>query len=505
MNCELFSIFAANFINSNILKTIIHIILLFLFSLNITAQTPKHEIRAVWLTTIKGLDWPHSHSVYRQKQELTDILDQLQKANINTILIQTRVRASTIFPSTMEPWDICMTGNAGQSPGYDALQFCIEECHKRGMECHAWIVTIPVGKWNSDGCKKIKARFPNLIKKVGDEGYMDPEMSQTGDYLAQFCREVTRRYDIDGIHLDYIRYPETWKLKVSRSQGRQYITNIVRKINQAVKAEKPWVMLSCSPIGKYDDLARYKSGGWNANTAVCQDAQGWLREGIMDVLFPMMYFQGNNFYPFVSDWKEHAYGRQLAPGLAIYMLHPQEKNWDLNVIKREMNVLRSEELGITFFRSKFLTDNIKGIYSFTKDFNQYPALVPPMSWTGKQAPSPVRTLNIQRGMKADILSWQGARNNSGVSYLLYNVYASKSYPVDTKDARNLIATRQRESSLTVPHKGHALYYAVTAMDRFGNESAPKESPNTILKDRKPIDFRQLIIGNSDKKYKKKRK
>jgi uncharacterized lipoprotein YddW (UPF0748 family) len=505
MNCELFSIFAANFINSNILKTIIHIILLFLFSLNITAQTPKHEIRAVWLTTIKGLDWPHSHSVYRQKQELTDILDQLQKANINTILIQTRVRASTIFPSTMEPWDICMTGNAGQSPGYDALQFCIEECHKRGMECHAWIVTIPVGKWNSDGCKKIKARFPNLIKKVGDEGYMDPEMSQTGDYLAQFCREVTRRYDIDGIHLDYIRYPETWKMKVSREQGRRYITDIVRKIHRAVKGEKPWVKMSCSPVGKFDDLARYRSGGWNAYTAVCQDAQGWLREGIMDVLFPMMYFQGNNFYPFVSDWKEHAYGRQLAPGLAIYMLHPQEKNWDLNVIKREMNVLRSEELGITFFRSKFLTDNIKGIYSFTKDFNQYPALVPPMSWTGKQAPSPVRTLNIQRGMKADILSWQGARNNSGVSYLLYNVYASKSYPVDTKDARNLIATHQRESSLTVPHKGHALYYAVTAMDRFGNESAPKESPNTILKDRKPIDFRQLIIGNSDKKYKKKRK
>ena len=505
MNCELFSIFAANFISSNIFKTIIHIILLFLFSLNITAQTPKHEIRAVWLTTIKGLDWPHSHSVYRQKQELTDILDQLQKANINTILIQTRVRASTIFPSTMEPWDICMTGNAGQSPGYDALQFCIEECHKRGMECHAWIVTIPVGKWNSDGCKKIKARFPNLIKKVGDEGYMDPEMSQTGDYLAQFCREVTRRYDIDGIHLDYIRYPETWKLKVSREQGRRYITDIVRKIHRAVKGEKPWVKMSCSPVGKFDDLARYRSGGWNAYTAVCQDAQGWLREGIMDVLFPMMYFQGNNFYPFVSDWKEHAYGRQLAPGLAIYMLHPQEKNWDLNVIKREMNVLRSEELGITFFRSKFLTDNIKGIYSFTKDFNQYPALVPPMSWTGKQAPSPVRTLNIQRGMKADILSWQGARNNSGVSYLLYNVYASKSYPVDTKDARNLIATRQRESSLTVPHKGHALYYAVTAMDRFGNESAPKESPNTILKDRKPIDFRQLIIGNSDKKYKKKRK
>ena len=117
-----------------------------MFVTNTSAQTPKHEIRAVWLTTIQNLDWPRSYSAYRQKQELIDILNQLQRANINTVLVQARVRASTIFPSTMEPWDVCMTGTAGQNPGYDALQFCIDECHKRGMECHAWIVTIPVGK-----------------------------------------------------------------------------------------------------------------------------------------------------------------------------------------------------------------------------------------------------------------------------------------------------------------------------------------------------------------------
>lgn len=487
------------------MKTFIHTIILFFFFQNAVAQSPKYETRAVWLTTIKGLDWPHSYSAYQQKKELTSILDQLQKANINTILLQTRVRASTIFPSSLEPWDICMTGNAGQSPGYDALQFCIDECHKRGMECHAWIVTIPVGKWNNDGCKKMRQRFPGLIRKIGDEGYMDPEMPQTGDYLAQFCREVTRRYDVDGIHLDYIRYPETWKLKISRDQGRRNITDIVRKIHHAVKAEKPWVKMSCSPVGKFDDLVRHRSGGWNAYTAVCQDAQGWLRDGLMDVLFPMMYFQGDNFYPFVVDWKEHCYGRQLAPGLAIYMLHPQEKNWNLSIIKREMNVLRNEGLGITFFRSKFLTDNIKGIYTFTKDFNQHPALIPAMDWTGKQAPSPVRTLNVRRGMRSDILTWQGARDNSGANYLLYNVYASETYPVDTEDARNLIATRQRDQTLTVPHKGRSLHYAVTVTDRYGNESSPKESPNSVVRENKKLDFRQMIIGKPNKKYKRKRK
>ena len=470
-------------------------------ALNLHAQSPKHEVRAVWLTTIQNLDWPRSRSAYQQRQELINILDQLQKANINTVLLQTRVRASTIYPSAIEPWDVCMTGTGGQSPGYDPLQFCIDECHKRGMQCHAWMVTIPVGKWNSDGCKKIRQKLPKLIKKIGEEGYMDPENPLTGDYIARMCEEVTRRYDIDGIHLDYIRYPETWKLKVSRSEGRRNITAIVRKIYQAVKGVKPWVMLSCSPIGKFDDLSRYRSGGWNAYTAVCQDAQGWLRDGLMDALFPMMYFQGNNFYPFAVDWKQHSYGRIIAPGLAAYMLHPREKNWSLDVVTREMNVLRELGLGVTFFRSKFFTDNTKGLYTFTQDFNSYPALIPPMTWASKRLPAAVGQLNIRRGMSNDILTWTGSRSSATGDYLLYNVYASDTYPVDTRDGRNLIATRLQGQALAVPHKGKTLHYAVTATDRYGNESAPTLTRNTSSGHRKPIDFRQLMMGNKLKKYK----
>ena len=477
-----------------ILKTIIRIILFLSLVLTTQAQTPKHEVRAVWLTTIGGIDWPHAYGMSAQKQELIRILDQLQQAGINTVLIQARVRGTTIFPSDLEPWDVCMTGKAGTSPGYDALQFCIDECHKRGMECHAWIVTIPVGKWNAIGCKQLRQKFPKLIVKIGDEGYMNPEKAETGDYLAKICAEVTRKYDVDGIHLDYIRYPETWKLKVTRSKGRQYITDIVRKINRSVKSLKPWVKVSCSPIGKYDDLSRFKSSGWNANTTVCQDAQGWLRDGLMDALFPMMYFQGNNFYPFVVNWKEFSYGRIVAPGLAVYMLHPKEKNWSLDVIQREMNVVRSEGLGYTFFRSKFFTDNTKGIYTFTKDFNTYPALIPPMTWANKQAPSSVRNLEIRRGMTADQLSWSQAKDNSDGDYLVYQVYASDTYPVDINDAANLIATRLRSVSLSVPHGGRTLNYAVTASDRYGNESRAAFTMATQQGGHRKIDFRSLIMG-----------
>jgi len=480
------------------LKTIIRIFILLSLVLNIHAQSPKHEVRAVWLTTIGGIDWPHSYAQAQQKQELIRILDQLQQANINTILVQTRVRATTIFPSGMEPWDGCLSGKPGTSPGYDALQFCIDECHKRGMECHAWIVTIPVGKWNTYGCRQLRQKLPGLIIKIGDEGYMNPEKGETGDYLARFCREVTRRYDVDGIHLDYIRYPETWKQKVNRQQGRSHITDIVRKISRAVKSEKPWVKMSCSPIGKYDDLARFKSNGWNANTTVCQDAQAWLRDGLMDALFPMMYFQGNNFYPFAVNWKEFSYGRIIAPGLAVYMLHPKERDWPLDVITREMSVLREMNLGHTFFRSKFLTDNTKGIYSFTKDFNSVPALIPPMTWEGKQAPTTPRELRLKRGMSADRLTWQAARDRSGCDYVTYNIYASRDYPVDWSKAENIIAQRVRRLSVNIPHGGQSLNYAVTAVDRFGNESNPVFSL-VATKPLRKINFRELIIGRLKKK------
>lgn len=446
------------------------------------AAQPKYEVRAVWLTTIGGIDWPHSYagsarSIERQKDELRDILDRLQRANINTVLLQTRIRATTIYPSAYEPWDGCLSGKPGKSPGYDALKFAIDECHRRGMELHAWVVAIPVGKWNAAGCVRLRKRHPGLVRKIGDEGYLDPEKPQTAEYLADLCAEITGNYDIDGIHLDYIRYHETWPMKVSRRQGRTNITNIVRAISRRVKSIKPWVKMSCSPIGKYKDLSRFSSYGWNAYERVCQDAQAWLRDGLMDELFPMMYFRGNQFYPFALDWNEHSYGRIVAPGLGIYFMSPREKDWPLADITREMLTLRHYGMGHAFFRSKFFTDNVKGIYDFTaQSFNQYPALIPPMTWQSSARPSAPSGLS-RRTLEdnVELLSWTPADKDT--TRIMYNVYSSREYPVNTDDARNLTVVRLRKSSLIIPHDP-TRHYAVTATDRYGNESTPLQERHT---------------------------
>lgn len=452
---------------------------------------PKYEVRAVWLTTIGGIDWPHSYaqserSAEKQKEELRAILDRLQKANINTILLQTRIRATTIYPSQYEPWDGCLSGFPGKSPGYDALQFAIDECHKRGMEVHAWVVTIPVGKWNSYGCRQLRKRFPRLIKRIDQDGYMDPEATQTGCYLAEMCREIVQRYDVDGIHLDYIRYPETWKFRISKDQARGNITRIVEKIHQAVKKEKPWVKMSCSPIGKFDDLSRYWSHGWNAYTKVAQDAQAWLKEGLMDELFPMMYFRGDQFFPFAIDWKEHSYGKIIAPGLGIYFLDPKEGKWNISDITSELYHLRNIGEGHAFFRNKFLLDNHQGVYDFvTAHFNRYPALVPPMTWESNKRPLQPVTLRIEENEGTTTLRWDNSlQYEDGTAIktpsIYNNVYASKEYPVDVHDARNLILTRTTRRQLTTRTGNTPTYYAVTTTDGFGNESRAKQLNQTAV-------------------------
>ena len=449
-------------------------IIFILALLCLSAQAQKHEVRAVWLTTIGGIDWPRSHNSAEQRREMTQILDQLKRVNINTVLIQTRVRASTIYPSAIEPFDMCLTGTHGRNPGYDPLKFIVDECHKRGMECHAWIVTIPVGKTNEARFKEFKRKNPKLARSIGQDGFMNPEAPATGDYIARICAEVTRNYDIDGIHLDYIRYPETWPKKGAKPHERRLnITSIVRKITQAVKSLKPWVKLSCSPIGKSGDLSRYRSGGWNAYNAVFQDAQGWLRDGLMDQLYPMMYFRDNNFFPFALDWQERSYGRTIVSGLGIYFLSPREGNWTLNDVSREMYFVRQNGIGHCYFRSKFLTDNTRGIYDFARHFDDTPALIPPMTWAWNEAPGSPTRLDLSRGSSTDHLTWSGAVDRSRASYLLYNVYASTTPDVDVSEPRNLIATRLQSQQLNVPHtNGQTVYYAVTALDRYGNESSP---------------------------------
>ena len=466
-------------------------LLLLCFILPVKSQ-PKHEIRATWLTTLGGMDWPrqkatNAEGIRKQQQELCDILDRLKEAHFNTVLFQTRLRGDLIYPSNIETFPEALTGRTGRNPGYDPLAFAIEECHKRGMELHAWIVTIPVGNTRQVrllGKHSIVSKNRKICKQFKGSWYLDPGHPETADYLSRIVREIATNYNVDGIHFDYIRYPEQGtrfpdndtyrkygKKKNKVQWRRENITSLVRRLYTDIKSIKPWIKVSSSPVGKFASTSRYSSKGWDAYHAVHQDAQGWLKEGIHDALFPMMYFQGNDFYPFVLDWKENDNGRWVVPGLGIYFLSPKEKDWPLEEIARQINFTREEGLGgQAYFRNRFLLDNVKGIYDEVKDgFYTTSALLPPMSWIDSIAPSaPTAPIYEAQGDGRVRLAWEASKDNHDLP-VVYHLYASSTYPVDTNDAQNLHTTYLRGTETTVK-KGY--YYAVTSADRYGNESAP---------------------------------
>lgn len=487
------------------MKTLYYSILLFtLFSFldlrPAKGQIPqqKRETRGVWLTTVNGLDWPRTKATgaasrERQKTELIRILDQYQQLHLNTVLLQTRVRGSMIYPSAQEGWDPCLTGTAGMDPGYDPLQFAIDECHKRGMELHCWMVTIPSGNAKVHkqlGEKSVTRTHPEICRCIRDYWYLDPGHPQTKYYIAGLCREIIERYDVDGIHFDFIRYPEHNANLLDQRSYKEYgngkersdwrrdnITAIVREAYRTVKEIKPWVKVTSAPLGKYRDTSRFPSGGWNGYHKVFQDAQRWMKEGIMDGLYPMLYYRGNNFYPFVHDWKENACGRPVIPGLGIYFMHPSEGNWSLSDIQREMNYCRSLGMGIAHYRSKFLTDNTRGLYDWCNEYYYpYPSLTPAMTWIDDTTPAAPEQLEIRQEEGREQLQWSACTDTLHHTYVTYNVYRSRETPVDTENPAHLIAARLMENryEVTLPEGGESSgwHYAVTASDRFGNESLP---------------------------------
>lgn len=471
-------------------KTLLYISCCFICAIMVAQNayfpnSPLRETRAVWITTLYGLDWPKFKATdemgrIRQKHEFCSMLDSLNECGINTVLLQTRIRGTVIYPSAMEPWDMCMAGSIGRSPGYDPLAMAVDECHRRGMQLHAWVVALPYCKTTQLKQYKSKNKaLPNIINHEGTS-YFDPSDVKTSECLSKICCEIASKYDIDGISLDYIRYPENVKKLNDKTAYRRYsrgmsladwrrdnITRIVSRIYTDVKAIKPWIRVTSSPVGKSSDLSRYRSGGWNARDAVFQDVQGWMRDGIHDGIFPMMYFRGNQFYPFALDWNERSYGCDIAPGLGIYLLSPKEKDWPLEDITRELEFLRANGMGQCYFRASFLLDNHKGLYDWLKNWhNRQPAIPCSMQRYADSIPEPPANLRlILHSVRHTEISWDR------VGGMLYNVYVS-----DSLGAVLVASSRETGSyhfnPLELFPKGRKI--GVKAMNKYGIESQINE-------------------------------
>lgn len=449
------------------------------------------QVRAVWLATNYQLDWgKNANTAEEQKRHLCNILDDLQQLNFNTVLFQVRLRGSVLFRSQYEPMSHFVKTRCTDGTFFDPLAFAVAECHKRGMECHAWLVTYPVGKQgntSSSLLRRIRAYHPEILKSHHGELYLDPGVPATNDYLLRLVEEIVDGYDVDGIHFDYIRYPDDGASFPDKSTFFRYgdgsslsewrranITRFVGRAYDSVKRQKPWVQVSSSPIGVYRPLLADRTT-WSGYESVYQDAHRWLQLGIQDAVYPMLYYSERLFYPHAQHWMANANGRLIVPGLGVYKMLPSEQNWSLQTIENKQSFLRQNTFhGEAFFRYEMIRNNVKGIRSVLSKRYREPAKLPPLFWLSTEKPSPPLNVEITPASDGNIyFKWQPA-NKEDVTYTIYRFSITDKISFDS--AKSILVTRLKTNRWsyrpTERHEGH--YYVVTATNRFHNESETSE-------------------------------
>jgi len=464
---------------------------LFLCISQLTPAQPKTEIRAVWLTVNYGLDWPKEpfqdeSDIERQQNELNGILDQLKEIHINMVFLQTRIRGDVIYPSKIEARSRYVK-SIDATADYDPLLYAVEACHQRGMECHAWLVVYPLGSEAKN--KRLNRSFPAyLVKTFKKDQYLDPGNPQTDVYLLSLIKEIVSNYDIDGIHLDYNRYPDdptgfpdqdTYLLygngKNKGDWRRENINRFVYAMYDTIKALKPWVQVSSSVIGIYNGIPGNNRGHWTAYSSVFQDPIDWLSKGKHDFIVPMSYYSNKYFYPSVEDWMSRSSDRFIIPGLGVFRMDEKASMLDASVLYDQITFSRKiKTQGNAFFRVAHLLVNSNSLgKELRSQFYQTPALLPPLTWLSQRIPDVPSSISAQTNGSFLYLDWDKVPEEDNQP-IFYNLYRSKTFPVDTENPENLVAVRLRNNKFELPIDNRiesGYYYIVTGFDRYHNESA----------------------------------
>lgn len=483
-----------NMINRNyVIMKLSCVLMFFCISLLVAAQ-PKTEIRAVWLTVNYGLDWPakpfqSEKDIERQQYELNCILDQLEEIHINMVFFQTRIRGDVIYPSKIEPRSEFVK-SVYATADYDPLQYAIKACHQRGIECHSWFVVYPLGPetlYRTPSRSFSTLSRNHLVKAYNKNLYLDPGNPQTNVYILSLIKEIVSTYDIDGIHLDYIRYPESPNnfpdndtyLRYGNGKNkddwrRENINRLVYAVYDTVKAIKRWVQVSSSVVGMYKEIQGYGQQHWTAYSTVFQDPIDWISKGKHDFIVPLTYFRGNLFSPYVKDWVARISDRYIVPGLGVFRIDQKESRWEPSVLYDQIYSSREAKTqGNAFFRAAYLPIGPNGFGKGLRSrFYSTPALLPPLTWLSRRIPDTPSSISAYTSGPYLRLEWDKAPAKDNQS-IFYNLYRSRTFPVNTRDPENLLAVRLTKNYYQIPVDNHVeggYYYVVTGFDRYHNES-----------------------------------
>lgn len=472
----------------------------------------KREVRSVWMATVWALDWPSStSSTTAQKNEMVKYLDVLQKNNFNAVYFQVRTMSDAFYKSSYEPWSSYLTGTRGKDPGWDPLEFVVEECHKRGMECHAWVnpYRFSTGSnWSTVQDQALKSAGMLLAYTKSDgktTTILNPGLESVRKRIVDVCKEIISNYDVDGLVFDDYFYPEG--IPVTSSAGdydlwqksgasmtfgdwrRNNVNQMVADVYKMVQQQKPYVRFGISPAGAACTSAAVAAkhgidrcpvaSDWQYD-GIFSDPVAWLEAGTIDYISPQLYWKTNHktnpFGPMTKWWSYVAkhFGRHHYASHSISFLNSSNTTSDWEEIGKQVQFSRdyteNEAPGAVFYSAAYVTGKKQSGFGEWLQVNKFQnkALTPAIDWK-KSDLEKVQVSALNK--RATVLSWTGVDN------VRYSVYAvPESVNVETLDsnipAEYLLGVSYKTTYTMPDDKKSGYNYAVCVLDRYGNEYEP---------------------------------
>lgn len=505
----------------------------------VTAQL--HELRSFWIATVWRLDWPQTAgtsvtAANQQKQQMTELLDRLAEANYNAIWFQVRSMCDAMYDSKYEPWSSNLTGSRGATPAYDPLEFIVEECHKRGMECHAWINPFRFSTGTAyNTANDNEMRNNGWLITYGSTTVMNPALPEVRQRIVNVCRDILDNYDIDGIVFDDYFYPSGIPTNSSAEDYAQFaasgasdmgdwrrenVNKTVKAVYDMIQDVKPFVKFGIGPrgIAATDQAVADKYGvprcptGYDSqyNQIFC-DPLAWLSAGTIDYISPQLYwargYSAGDFGILCPWWYDVAekFGRHcyVSHSLEYFKNGKQtpdtrEKTFEGMAAQVQMNRDESSSApGSCFYSYSCVddeneTENGMDFFTYMKNNKfQNKALTPCISW--KEAPEQGKVANLRE--KDGVLEWDAVNNMRYAVYLL---------PEGTShDGRLLNVAKNLKAHLyynryELPEGYEKCEAAVAIVDRYGNRYSPQwisVGKQSGIEDTANSDFAVRIEGN----------
>ena len=465
---------------------------------------PKREFRGAWIQAVNGQF--RGLAPQQMQQMLIGQLNSLHEAGFNAIIFQVRPEADALYASGYEPWSRYLTGEQGREPSplWDPMLFMIEECHRRGMEFHAWInpYRVKTSLKNKLAPSHVYHQHPEWFVTYGDQLYFDPALPESREHICKIVADIVSRYDVDGIHMDDYFYPypvagkefpddasyaRYGKEFADRGDWRRHNVNLlVEKLHHTIRDIKPWVKFGISPFGIYRNQAADPLGsatkGLQNYDDLYADVLLWAREGWVDYLIPQVYWQighpAADYATLVDWWAKHTEGRPLFIGQSVQntIRNADPKNPNINQLPAKMALQRAyQTIGGSCQWYAAAVANNEGRYrdALMQEYHRYPALVPAFDFMDSKAPGKVRKLKGVWMNSGYVLCWTPPKARTemdrAVQYVVYR-FADKE-KIDINDPSHIVAVT-RVPFYKLPYvDGKTRYrYVVTALDRLHNES-----------------------------------